>query len=196
MTINFLAIGTPMLLMGDEARRTQLGNNNAYCQNNEISWFDWSLLERNGEIFRFVQQLIRLRRRFAIANEGRTLSLTEFLRRAEFRFHGVHQDEPDWGDESHSLAITLKSANAERLIHFIFNAWWKPLRFQLPLPLGLSRWQRLIDTSLPRPFDIADATYAVVCVDSPSYSVQPRSTVVLSSEASKSGEFARSGKHR
>ena len=65
MTITILAIGTPMLLMGDEAQRTQVGNNNAYCQNNEISWFDWSLLERHSEIFRFVQHVIRLRGVFA-----------------------------------------------------------------------------------------------------------------------------------
>jgi len=189
LAINFLAIGTPMILMGDEARRTQRGNNNAYCQDNEISWFDWSLLEKHSEILRFLQQLIRLRGRFDTANEGHNLSLTEFLRRAEIRWHSVRLDEPDWGDDSRSLAVTLKSANAEQLIHLIFNAWWKPLEFQLPPPLAQSRWQRLLDTSLPRPFDIADAIHAVVCVEGSSYCVQPRSTLVLSSEASKQREF-------
>jgi isoamylase len=191
LAINFLAIGTPMILMGDEARRTQCGNNNAYCQDNEISWLDWTLLERHGEIFRFVQQLVRLRRGFATVNEEQNLSLTEFLRQAEIRLHSVRLDEPDWGDESHSLAVTLKSEKAERLVHFIFNAWWKPLEFQLPPPLGRSRWQRLIDTSLPPPFDIVDAVHSAACVESSSYIVQSRSTVVLSSEVSRAEELGR-----
>jgi glycogen operon protein len=188
LAINFLAIGTPMLLMGDEARRTQLGNNNAYCQDSPISWLDWTLLKTHGEIFRFVQQLIRLRLRFAVANEQQSLSLAEFLRQAEIRWHGVRLDEPDWGKDSHSLAVTVKSAKAARLVHFIFNAWWEPLEFQVPPPLENNCWRRLIDTSLPPPLDIVDSLHAPV-VESSTYSAQPRSTVVLSSETSKQAEF-------
>jgi glycogen operon protein len=184
LAINFLAIGTPMILMGDEVRRTQLGNNNAYCQDNELSWFDWTLLKTNGEIFRFVRQLIRLRLGFAIEREQQSLSLTEFLRQAEIRWHGVRLDEPDWEDDSHGLAVTIKSAKGERLIHFIFNAWWEPLAFQLPPPLERNCWQRLIDTALPPPLDIADALHASEVTGS-SYPAQPRSTVVLSSESFK-----------
>src|SRR5438874_10089109 len=61
LTLTLLAIGTPMLLMGDEVRRSQAGNNNAYCQDNEISWFDWGLLERHADIHRFTKALIGLR---------------------------------------------------------------------------------------------------------------------------------------
>jgi isoamylase len=193
MTINFLAIGTPMLLMGDEARRTQLGNNNAFCQDNEISWFDWSLLQSQSEILRFVRQVIRLRRAFAAMDEEQSLSLAEFLRQAEIRLHGVRLEEPDWGDESHSLALTVKYAEAERLIHFIFNAWWRPLEFQLPPPLNRNRWQILIDTSLPPPFDIADPMHPTGSVENSTYTAQPRSTILLSSETSKCENFGRRG---
>jgi isoamylase len=58
LTLNLLSVGTPLLLMGDEVRRTQLGNNNAYCQNNEVSWFDWSLCQRHADLHRFVQFMI------------------------------------------------------------------------------------------------------------------------------------------
>ena len=61
LAVTLLSLGTPMLLMGDEVRRTQRGNNNAYCQDNEISWFDWTLLERHADIHRFVKTLIRIR---------------------------------------------------------------------------------------------------------------------------------------
>ena len=61
LAITLLAAGAPMLLMGDEVRRTQQGNNNAYCQDNEISWFDWRLLERHADVHRFVKQLIAFR---------------------------------------------------------------------------------------------------------------------------------------
>ncbi len=184
LAIVFLAMGTPMILMGDEARRTQMGNNNAYCQDNEVSWFDWTLLEKHSDIFRFVQQLTRLHLGFATACEQRTLSLTEFLGQAEIRWHGVQLDEPDWGDDSHSLAVTVKSANGERLIHFIFNAWWKPLEFQLPPPLVGNCWRRLMDTALPSPFDIVTPMHAPA-VTSSSYGAQPRSIVLLSSENCK-----------
>jgi isoamylase len=188
LAINFLAIGTPMILMGDEARRTQLGNNNAYCQDNAIGWFDWTLLERHKEILRFVQQLVRLRLGLATAQEQEYLSLTEFLRQAEIRWHGIRLDEPDWGDESHSLAVTLTSAKGERLIHFLFNTWWESLEFQLPAPLGRNHWRRLVDTSLTPPLDIIEASHAPV-VDACCYAAQSRSIVVLSSETSRGQEL-------
>src|SRR5712671_4856161 len=69
-TLTLLATGTPMLLMGDEARRTQMGNNNAFCQNNEISWFNWSLIEEHADIHRFVKELIALRMNRSLPVEG------------------------------------------------------------------------------------------------------------------------------
>ena len=89
LAITLLSLGTPMLLMGDEVRRTQRGNNNAYCQDNEISWFDWTLLERHRDLHRFVKTLIR--QRLVLGNElgVQGLSLNEILREAEIQLHGV-----------------------------------------------------------------------------------------------------------
>jgi isoamylase len=178
LAINFLSVGTPMLLMGDEVRRTQMGNNNAYCQDNETSWLDWKLLNTNTDLLRFVRYLIELRLEFVIAQEQQRLTLTEFLSQAKARWHGVHLDEPDWGEDSHSLAVTIQSAKAGRLVHFIFNAWWEPLEFELPQPCRQTGWRRLIDTSLPSPLDINDTLHAAV-FDGFRYKAQPRSTSVL-----------------
>lgn len=184
LAIVFLSVGTPMILMGDEARRSQLGNNNAYCQNNEISWFDWTSLTKHHEVFRFAKELIHLRMRFASGREQESFTLTEFLRQAKIRWHGVRLDEPDWRDESRSLAVTIESDKGESLLYCMFNAWWEPLEFQLPSPLGQNGWRRLVDTSLPSPIDIARAPIAPL-LESSFYGVQSRSIVVLSSEIPK-----------
>jgi glycogen operon protein len=105
-TLALLSAGTPMLLMGDEVRRTQRGNSNAYCQDSDISWFDWSFLERHGDIHRFVKGLIRFHQLRDVLAEGAALSLNQLLRRARIEWHGVGLKRPDWSDHSHSLAFT------------------------------------------------------------------------------------------
>ena len=168
-----------MLLMGDEVRRTQRGNNNAYCQDNEISWFDWSLLDKHPDIRRFVKQLIFFRlRRDAVEEEG--LTLNELLRRGQVQWHGIKLNQPDWGDQSHSLACTLRSIKGRFLIHLIFNPYWEALEFELP-PLGKSSasgWHRWIDTSLDSPEDLCEWTRSPAFTGA-TYPVQPRSVVVL-----------------
>jgi glycogen operon protein len=167
-----------MLLMGDEARRTQLGNNNAYCQDNELSWFDWRLLERYGDVHRFVCELAAFRQRRDVVGEGRTLSLNQLLRLAPVEWHGVALNRPDWSDQSHSLAFTLRSLRSRFLLHGIFNAYWRPLTFALPSPPEGQCWRRWIDTSLTTPDDIRRWEQAP-CVQAPTYTAGSRSVVVL-----------------
>ena len=81
LAITLLSLGTPMLLMGDEVRRTQRGNNNAYCQDNEISWFDWTLLERHRDLHRFVKTLVRQRLMLGKELGVEGVSLNELLQR-------------------------------------------------------------------------------------------------------------------
>ena len=104
-TLLLTAVGTPLIQMGDEVRRTQRGNNNAYCQDNELSWFDWTLLDRHADIYRFVKQLIADRLHFG---RGRTEddTLEELLQRVRIEFHGVTLGAPDEGDTSHALAMS------------------------------------------------------------------------------------------
>ncbi len=180
MVLNLLAAGTPMLTMGDEVRRTQRGNNNAYCQDNEISWFDWTLLERHADIHRFEKLLMAFRQSRDIVTMERPLTLNELLDRAHIEWHGVKLNQPDWGEHSHSLAFTFASVQARYLIHGMLNAYWDPLTFEVPpAPQpGERGWRRVIDTALPSPDDFIPWEGAPR-VTSTSYLVQPRSMALL-----------------
>jgi glycogen operon protein len=177
--LELLSAGTPLLLMGDEVRRTQSGNNNAYCQDNEIGWFDWTLFERHADVRRFVSLLNRFRRRRDVVGES-TLTLNALLRRAHIDWHGVMLHRPDWSEHSHSLALTLRSLHSRFLLHGMLNAYWEPLTFQLPpAPSdGIEQWRRCIDTARASPDDIHLWEEAPT-VGTASYVAQPRSIVVL-----------------
>jgi glycogen operon protein len=174
LALELLAAGTPMLLMGDEVRRTQGGNNNAYCQDCDISWFDWSLLERHRDIHQFVKALNAFRQRRDVVMEGTALSLNQLLSRARIEWHGVTLKRPDWSDHSHSLAFTVQSLRARFLLHGMLNAYWEPLTFELPP----GPWRRCIDTALEPPDDICPWETAAV-VRQATYVAQPRSVALL-----------------
>ena len=106
LAIVLLSAGTPMIMMGDEVRRIQLGNNNAYCQDNALSWLDWSLLEKHEDVLRFVRYLARFRSAFERSRETESFSLAHLYRQRQIQWHGVTPNHPDWGDNSHSLAFT------------------------------------------------------------------------------------------
>jgi glycogen operon protein len=169
-----------MLLMGDEVRHTQLGNNNAYCQDNEISWFDWSLLEKHADIHRFVKRLINLRLNLSVFKQETGVTLIEFLHQANIDWHGVNLHQPDWGYHSHTLAFTVESCAGACLFHVILNAYWGPLEFELPSPPG-GDWRRIIDTYLESPNDFCQLADAPVVTDS-TYLAHPRSVVLLAAE--------------
>jgi glycogen operon protein len=183
LTINMLAMGVPMLLMGDEVRRTQRGNNNAYCQDNELSWFDWRLLDQHADIHRFVKELIHFRLSLPVREEQR-LSLAEMIHRAQIQWHGIQLNQPDHSHTSRSVAFTVQGRNKQ--FHIIFSAFWEPLQFALP-PLTANngeRWRRLIDTYLPSPHDICRPGEARH-VSGDRYLVQPRSVVLLMADRSR-----------
>ena len=182
---NFLAlllvsVGTPMLHMGDEVRRTQLGNNNAYCQDNDISWFDWSLLDRHAGIHHFVRELNAFRQRRDVVTTGIKLSLNQLLQQARIEWHGVALHSPDWSENSHSLAFTVHGMQARFLLHGMLNAYWEPLTFELPRVPDESqqRWRRCVDTALVPPEDFYTWEKAPSLAQT-TYVVQPRSVVFL-----------------
>jgi isoamylase len=169
-----------MLLMGDEVRRTQGGNNNAYCQDSELSWFDWDLLNRHADVQRFVRLLNQFRLRRDVAVAGSRMTLQELLDRAEITWHGVALGCPDWSEKSHSLAFTLRSQHGRYSLHAMINAYWEPLHFELPpaTPGALGPWRRCIDTALASPEDIQPWSEAQPYTDA-TYRVAPRSLVVF-----------------
>ena len=118
LTVTLMSLGTPMILMGDEVRRTQHGNNNAYCQDNEISWFDWSLLTKHDDVHRFVSLLCERRVVRSTKHERQRVSLSNILRDAKMAWHGVKLNQPDWGDGSHSVALGAELPRRRAFISF------------------------------------------------------------------------------
>ncbi len=165
-TILLLSQGRPMISMGDELLRTQHGNNNAYCQDNEISWLDWRLAKDNGDVLRFVSSLMRLRHE-SILYEDRLL--WALPGGTDIFWHGVQTGRPDWGHGSRSLAFELLHPDHDDRLYVAINAWEEPLTFEVPTPPPGQDWGRLIDTSRTSPEDfrnpparLADASFLTV----------------------------------
>jgi glycogen operon protein len=178
-TVTMLSLGLPMILMGDEVRRTQGGNNNAYCHDDEANWFDWSLVERHADVHRFVKLLLARRVLRDVWHEQQRTSLTGLIAKAIKSWHGVKLDQPDWGEGSHSIALGAELARDRLVFHIILNAYWEPLEFELP-PTGVGGgpWRRWIDTFLPSPEDIVE-WQAAPTVPGSTYRAGPRSVVML-----------------
>lgn len=147
-SILLLSHGVPMILAGDEMGRTQLGNNNAYCQDNEVSWVNWKLAEENAGLVRFFRNLIHFRKSFPLVRRQR------YDDHMIINWHGVRQLQPDWGSDSHSLGLELTVDS--RKFFLIVNAYWEDLDFELPHLASSALWSRVLDTSLESPDDIAD----------------------------------------
>ena len=177
LAVTMLSLGLPMILMGDEVRRTQHGNNNAYCQDNETSWFDWTLVAKHADVHRFVKFISAYRLMRDFRSELPGLSLNQLLRTADRTWHGVRLGEPDWSVSSHSLACSVSCGDQNLIFYLILNAYWEPLEFELPNTDG-DVWHRWIDTSLDSPHDVTEWSSAPP-VASRSYRAAPRSVVAL-----------------
>jgi isoamylase len=183
MTILLLSQGVPMILAGDEVLGTQQGNNNGYCQDNELSWFDWTLTETNREMLRFVTKMIAFRKRHPC------LMHRDFLRGEkeegvpfpDVSWHGIRLGEPLWNDpNAQVLAYTLgRQRGEEEDLHIIFNMSDQGVKMPLP-PLSGRAWNRAIDTGQPSPGDIFEPAGQHRVKES-SYPVSPRSIVVFES---------------
>jgi glycogen operon protein len=166
--------------MGDEVRHTQRGNNNAYCQDNEISWFDWTRVSKYADVHRFMTLLAERRLLRGVEHEHQRMSLNQLLRQAKITWHGVKLGQPDWSSSSRSVACTVEMRREKMLLHLILNPFWEPLGFELPQPGNEdgNTWRRWIDTTLDSPEDIVSWQKAP-SIPGLSYRVGPRSVVVL-----------------
>jgi isoamylase len=181
-TILALSQGTPMILMGDEVRRTQHGNNNAYCQNNDLSWFDWSAIERENDLLRFVRNVLTFSRSHPLFCEEHFWTTPNKLEAARLTWHGTTLNQLDWRSNSHSLAFTLYHPPSGDQLHMMLNAYWEPLTFELPELSPQQHWCRVIDTFMPSPDDFCPPS-AHAYIASDTYLLQPRSVVLLMSQS-------------
>ena len=178
LTATLLSVGLPMIQMGDEMRRTQRGNNNSYCQDNSTSWMDWSLAVKHADVKRFVGLLCKYRLKHQFDLKPEALTLNQLLEGSNWTWNGVKVGEPDWSYFSHSLACEATRVGEDFSFYFIFNAYWEPLDFELPVLQDVTEWRRWIDTSLESPHDIADMP-AECPATGATYRCGPRSIVVL-----------------
>lgn len=194
---NFFAIlmlsqGVPMFVAGDEIRRTQQGNNNAYCQDNEISWLDWRLVEQHADLLRFFQRMITFRKHHAILHRNRFFR-EQINRRglADISWHGCKLFASGWDNpESRVLAFTLASFEEEGSphdhdLHIMLNMEWDDLDFEVP-SLPDRTWHDVIDTARPAPDDFVEPEHAPPLTGSVRL-VKSHSVVVLCSMP-RSGE--------
>ena len=162
----FVSRGVPMLLGGDECRRTQQGNNNAYCQDNEVSWFDWRLRKEHSGLVRFVRELIAFRRAYPV------LHAESYYTDEDVNW--LHHDgtPPDWDDDAaRTLMMHILGAGTSDVL-LLLNASTESRRFHLPSPPHGTQWMLKADTSVPSPSDIMapgeeqtleDAAHHVLC---------------------------------
>lgn len=180
-TLLLASHGVPMILAGDELGRTQRGNNNAYCQDNEVSWLDWTWSRDAREMYRFFRLLIAFRRTHQLLRRD-SFSSNEHNGGPHIAWHGHSLHQPDWSPESRSLAMHLHSPGFEggplEHIYLIANAHWEPAKFDLPQIPGYT-WTRVVDTALPCPEDIADEGREAPLLDPVSYTVAGRATILL-----------------
>lgn len=184
----FLSQGVPQLLAGDEFLRTQNGNNNTWCQDNDINWINWSLMETRADFFRFARMLITMRKRHPALRRrtffhGRGPAGTM---QPDVIWHGVVPFEPDFSSGSRTLAFcldgTLTGREPDRDFYIACNAWRDPIEFRIPRSPTSRPWRRAIDTSLPSPLDILDIDQGPRILPGSACSVAEHSLVVLISE--------------
>ena len=162
-----------MLLGGDEFRRTQRGNNNAYGQDNEISWFDWSLLEKHHEIHRFARGMIAFRRAHSL------LRKEAFYTEAEIKWFGPHGATPDWTDPRRKSFACLILGTSEPHLFLMFNADTEAVDFAIPTLEENSIWRLAVDTARAAPGDLYDVGKEPVVEGQISFRVESRSSAIL-----------------
>lgn len=193
---NFLATlmlsqGVPLLLGGDEFRRSQYGNNNAYCQHNEISWYDWRLLKKYPDIYRFARLVIALRQAHPAFRRthfftGRDLDNDQFH---DIHWYGPSGLHPHWDADSKWLMCTLAGAKEETGatvedmdLLMMFNADIRSRLFYLPPTPHTTRWHLVLDTGLPSPQDIYPVGKEMLLEPTIAYHLKPRSMAVMISK--------------
>ena len=181
LTLLFLSQGIPMILAGDEVLRTQEGNNNAWCQDNAIGWIDWSQIEHEAPMLRFVRGLIALRKRHPSLQRRHFLSGTavQGSEMPDITWHGVKLHAPEWDDaEARSLAFTLAPARQEEdILHVLVNMSERARAFELP-PLSNAHWYAALDTARASPADVCSPSEQIL-IEERHLLVRSRSIMVL-----------------
>lgn len=186
-TLLMVSRGVPMVLFGDEMGRTQRGNNNTYCQDNELNWLDWTLLEKNAEIFRFAKKMIAFRKAHPVLRDHEHFRNIDYVGSgyADITWHGIQAWNADWSDTSRTIAFMLCGKHAKRggveddYLYVAINSYWEAINFELPKPPSGMTWHVAVNTGMPSPEDIFEPGSEPVLKDQSKILVGPRSVAVL-----------------
>lgn len=181
IAILLVSQGLPMILAGDEVLNTQDGNNNGYCQDNELTWFDWRLIRKNKDMLRFVSSMIAFRKRNKVLMRHRFLKGNNIGERdiPDITWHGTELEKPLWDDpDTRVLAYTLATTDQDEAdLHIMFNMSDDKVDMQLPIIKG-RKWYRTVDTSLKTPKDILSPGDQVPFKKN-NYVLQPKTVAIL-----------------
>jgi glycogen operon protein len=187
LTILMISQGVPMTLMGDEMGKTQHGNNNTYCHDNESNWLDWNLLRKNADLFRYTKQIIHFRLAHPVLRSRYHFQNRDCIGSGypDISFHGTKAWYADWSGTSRVFAFLLCGKHAKQgtfqddYIYVAMNMYWEDLDFELPrLPEGM-RWHVFANTSMPSPEDINEIGKEPVLENQYNFLVGSRSVIVL-----------------
>jgi isoamylase len=173
--------GVPMILMGDEYGHTRNGNNNSWCQDDRLNWFQWDTLEKNGAFFRFYQKMIAFRKAHpALCNKS-------FLKDKDITWHGKDYFKPDWNPKNRLIAFTLHDVENNYSLYVAFNAHFEHISFRVPAGDAAIPWKIIVDTSKASPEDFVDEEKAAIHL-LPNYILPPHSTLIMKRASSSSAE--------
>ncbi len=194
LTILMVSQGVPMILAGDEFGRTQLGNNNPYCQDNEISWINWNLQAKNAGLLRFFRKMIALRNRHPIFRRSNFLTGvdTNHDNQPDLSWHGLEVNKPDWTEDVRTLAFMLDGSEIvegkkDDDFFVIVNGDEVEHSFEIPKSQAGTTWFRIVDTGMPSPKDIVDEDKCEPVTATGVYPVLPGRACVFISKSRKTG---------
>jgi len=179
--------GMPMILAGDEMGRTQSGNNNAYCQDNELSWIDWGLLDTNAELVNFYKRMIAFRKAHSVLRSSTHFQNKDYVGSGypDMSWHGTEAWQGDYSDDRPIIAFLLCGLHArggtekDKYIYVAMNMHWETHGFELPkLPEGML-WHVFVNTDMQPPEDILEVGREVMIENQFEFAVGPRSVVIL-----------------
>ena len=187
LTLLMLSQGVPMVLMGDEAGRTQHGNNNTYCHDTEINWLDWSLSEKNADLFRYAKMVTHFRHAHPVLRNRYHFQHRDYVGSGypDISFHGTQAWNCDWSLSSRVFAFLLCGKHAKQgtakddFIYVAMNMYWDALNFHPPsLPEGM-KWHIFSNTGMPAPEDVHNIGQEPVLAGQNNILVGPRSVIIL-----------------
>jgi glycogen operon protein len=186
-TLLLTSQGVPMIVMGDEIARTQYGNNNMYCHDNEIAWLDWTLVEKNADLFRYFKNLIAFRKMHPVLRNTTHFRHQDYVGSGypDISFHGTSAWQPDWSSESRILAYMLDGKHArggeayDDTIYVAMNMHWEAHGFELPKLMPGMTWHVFANSGASSPEDIWEPGKEPVLTEQSWFMLGPRSTAIL-----------------